>query len=394
MAGATAAGELKAPPGPAAGAAATSEVRARVEPLAVLAPDDDAALRALLRRSVVPGAVRLAFTREPSYALGEGIAGGRDHLVVARRGAAIVGIGRCSVRTLFRNGQPQRVAYLGELRLDEGARRGAALLRDGYRLLADAVAPEGIGACFTSIADDNARARTVLEHGAWLGVPRYAPIARLVTLVAPVARGARGAAAGIGGHRHQAVDAGIDAIAAFLARGAAQHHLALPWSATHVAALAAHGVTPADFVVLERGGAIAAVAAIWDQRPFRQVRIDGYGGALRWTRPLANLTLRLSGRPALPAPGAVLPQAALLGATVAAPDDWRALWPAVAHAAARRGVQWLTVARDARDPELPVLHSLLHARAYHTTLYDVALGGTDATGAWDDRLVRPEVGLL
>lgn len=394
MAGATAVGELKAPAGPAAGGAATSGVRARVEPLAVLAPDDDAALRALLRRSVVPGAVRLAFTREPSYALGEGIAEGRDHLVVARRGAAIVGMGRCSVRTLYRNGGLHPVAYLGELRVEASSRRGAALLRDGYRVLADSVAAEGIGACFTSIADDNERARTVLGHGARLGLPRYAPIARLVTLVAPVTRGATTAAGGRGGHCHQVVEAGIDAIAGFVARGAAQHHLALPWSATHVAALAAHGVAPADFLVLERDGAIAAAAAVWDQRPFRQVRIDGYGGALRWTRPLANLTLRLSGRPALPAPGAVLPQAALLGATVATPDDWRALWPAVARAAARRGVQWLTVARDARDPELPVLRALLHAREYHTTLYDVALGGARAADAWDDRLVRPEVGLL
>ena len=62
MAGRTAAGEL------------TGDRDPRAEGVTPFAPEDDAALRALLRASVVPGAVRVAFTREPRYAAGEGLA--------------------------------------------------------------------------------------------------------------------------------------------------------------------------------------------------------------------------------------------------------------------------------------------------------------------------------
>jgi len=370
----------------------TALAGARVERLRAIAPDDDRALRALLRRSVIPGAVRVAFTREPAYAAGEGVAGAVDHLVVARDAGAIVGMGRCSVRTLYRNGRPERVGYLGELRLAEASRRGTRLLREGYRALAEAMSDDGIQAYFTSITSDNRRARTVLEHAPRLGLPAYTPLAELVTLVAPVARGwqrapARDAAAAAAVPSHD-----LAATVSFLDRAARQQQLALPWSALTVRSLASHGVSPADFVALAPHGTLAGAAALWDQRPFRQVVVDGYGGALRWGRALANVALRLAGSPLLPAPGEVLAQGALLGATVAAPEAWHALWPLVAHAAARRRMAWVAIARDARDPELEVLRPLLRAREYHTTLYDVALA--PAVPPWDGRLVRPEVGLL
>ena len=48
---------------------------------------------------------------------------------------------------------------------------------------------------------------------------------------------------------------------------------------------------------------IVAAAALWNQRPFRQVRITGYAPWLRMVRPLANLGLSLLGYPELPPPG-------------------------------------------------------------------------------------------
>jgi len=373
---------------------ARASAPARVEVVQRLAPGDDAAVRALLRRSVIPGAVRVAFTREPSYALGDGVAGARDHLVVARTGGTIVGLGRGSVRTLYRNGERHAVAYLGELRLAEGVGRGVSLLREGYEALAGAMAGHGIQACFTSIASDNRRARTVLEHGPRLGLPAYTPLATLVTLVAPVPRGGP-RRRGTGGAPAPGVAApSMVALAGFLDRAARERHLTLPWDAARLHALSAHGVSPGDAVVATGDGGQVGAAALWDQRAFRQVIIDGYGGALRRTRPLVNVALWLAGSPRLPAPGTALAQASLLGATVATPDDWRILWPLVARAAARRGVEWVTLARDARDPELAVLRPLLRGREYHTTLYDVALRGTPTGTPWDARLVRPEVGLL
>ena len=374
-----------------AGGAATSTLSAR--PIVTsITRDDDAAIRALLRASVIPGAVRVAFTREPHYFAGDALAGGEDHAVVARHDGRLVGLGRCTVYSLNRNGAPARVGYLGELRVAPGTAHSARLLRDGYAQLAESVGD--VDACFTSITSDNDRARAVLEQGGRLGLPVYTPLASLVTLVAPVAPvratdTARGIASDDGGAGED-----VEEAMAFIAARARNAQLTLAWDGDLLTRLAPHGFGAGDLVLVRRGGAVVAVAGVWDQRPFRQVVVDGYDTALQLTRTPANLWFRLTKRPMLPPPGSVLAQGAVLGATVTAPDDWHALWPALQARAHAKRLAWLAIARDARDPELAVLRALTHAREYHTTLYDVALGGRAPATAWDSRLVRPEVGLL
>ena len=108
-----------------AGASVTTE-------FALATPADEADLRALLRRSAMPGAVRVAFTREPDYAAGQGLAGADDRTVIARCGGRLAGVGRCSLHTLHRNGAAQRIGYLGELRVAPETPRAAHVIRDGY----------------------------------------------------------------------------------------------------------------------------------------------------------------------------------------------------------------------------------------------------------------------
>jgi hypothetical protein len=169
-----------------AGRTATGELSTTAPP--VLANrGDDGELRALLRRSVIPGAVRVAFTREPDYFAGEGLAGAEDITVVTRRDGRLVGMGRCSVRALHRNGRVRRIGYLSELRVAPGTRGSPRMMREGYAFLADAI-PADVDGFFTSISVENHRARRVLEHGTRLGLPDYRPLTGLVTFVAPVRR--------------------------------------------------------------------------------------------------------------------------------------------------------------------------------------------------------------
>ena len=348
---------------------------------------DDAALRQLLRRAVIPGAVRVAFTREPAYAAGSELAGADDATVIAERDGHLTAMGRCSVHTLHRNGLPRRVAYLGELRFDPAAPTSVRGMREGYAVLAEAAARAGAEGCFTSISDDNARARRILENGGRLGLPAYRPFCRLVTLLAPVKAGAA----------EHALDSTIDQaeLSAFLERQARAAQLTLTWDDARWRALAAHGVTPQDFIVVRRSGRIVGAAGVWDQRPFKQTVIDGYVGVLRFTRPLVNVALALSARPPLPAPGAVFAQGALLALRVDDPADWSALWRAAEARATARGLAWLTLALDDRDPACAPLRRLMRARAYRTTLYDVTWSDRPTwPDAWDERPVRPEVGLL
>ncbi len=377
-----------------AGIAALGELSARRAPaaaweLSLASPDDDADLRALLRRAVIPGAVRVAFTREPQYAAGEGVAGARDVTVLARRAGEVVGMGRCTVRTLHRNGALRRIGYLGELRIAPGTSAAARLLRDGYGRLTAAVADTGVEGFITSIATDNVRARRVLEFGPRMGLPEYRPLASLVTLVAPVRRRTPRVA-------DDAAAAGDPADATqFVRDHAREAQLTLPWDDAQWPALHAHDVAPHDMCVARRDGRIVAAAAVWDQRPFRQTVIDGYAGALQLTRPLLNVIQRLRGLPPLPHPGHILAQGALLGVTVPHARDWPSLWRALQQRAAVQGLSWLTLTRDASDPQLSALRTLLRARAYHTVLYEVVWHDRPSwPDRWDGRRFAPEVGLL
>lgn len=352
--------------------------------VAVAEPADEAGLRRLLRSSVIPGAVRIAFTREPDYFAADGLAGAEDVTVVSRQASEVTGSGRCSIYPLLWNGVRCRIGYLGLLRLAPDARESPRLIRDGYELLRQEVASRADG-FFTSIASDNARARRVLERGGRLGLPAYRRLCDLVTLVAPV-RTRAGA---------QADPVPKDRLIEFLAQHARRFQLSLAWDSTVLTDLAQHDVDARNFAVVRRNGTIVACAAVWDQRAFRQTVIDGYEGAVDIFRPAINAMLVMRGHPRLPAPGAVLDQGMILGASVPDPRDWTALWHALQHRAAVRGLSWLAIARDARDPELDVLRRLTRGREYRTTLYEVTWSGAarmpDVT---PDHVFRPEVGLL
>jgi len=362
-----------------AGSAALSVERTGI---ALAERSDDAELRALLRRSVMPGAVRVALTREPNFFAADGLAGADDVTLVSRADGRIVGMGRMSIFRLTRNGQVKHIGYLGALRITSGTKESARMLRDGYRLLRQNI-PGPVDGHFTSIASDNARARRVLENGARFGLPTYRPLCDLVTLLAPVQRWSNSAVAS---------QAGINE---FLGRQSSGTQLALAWDEDCLDSLARHGVDGDNFCVVRKAGEVVGCAAVWDQRAFRQTVIQGYSSALDTFRPVYNFLQSAFRRPPLPPPGSVLSQAALLGAFVAEPDDWQRLWPVVNARAAEQEIEWLTISRDARDPELAVLRRLTRMHEYRTTLYEVEWHDAPrSTEGWDGRYFRPEVGLL
>ena len=345
---------------------------------------DDENLRRLLRASVTPGAVRLAFTREPDFFATDGLSSA-DVTVVARRDGHVVGSGRCSVYPLVRNGVSRRIGYLNALRVQDRTAQSARLLREGYLRLGREVAPLADG-FFTSIATDNVRARRVLEHSGRLGLPSYRPLCNLVTLVGAVQ-------SGIGGEDNARADE--SELGEFLDRASRDSQLAASWEPERWRQLAHRGVAASDFSVVRQGGRIVGAAAVWDQRPFRQTIIDGYDARLSFVRPLFNAAMTVRRLPRLPAPGTVLAQGALFGATVLEPAAWPALWTLVRQRAAAAGLQWVCLSRDARDPELHTLRRLMKGREYRTTLYEVTWpGGARWPDPWDARLFRPEVSLL
>jgi hypothetical protein len=356
----------------------------------VAGTEDEAEIRALLRRSVIDGQIRLAFTREPSYQAGEGIAGSIDTTAVARHDGRVCAMGRCSVQPLMRNGARTLVGYLGELRTDADTPGAPRMLRHGYHLLAEQAIHDGAEGFVTAIARDNVRARQVLEHGGRMGLPRYRPLADLVTLLIPASRAAAREAAPPPANRHAA-----DELAAWFAAQAAHTHLALAWGPDTWSTLAKHHVTVDDACVATDGRRILAAAIVWDARAFRQTRVMGYRRTLAVARPMLNALAGLTGMPTFPQPGGVLAQGTLLAASVTSPTAWHALLPLVRARAAAKGLDMVALTLDERDPAVRLIESLVRTRAYRTTLYEVTFAGHPGFAEpWNAQYFRPEAGLL
>ncbi|MEQ1692617.1 MAG: hypothetical protein ABMA00_15110 [Gemmatimonas sp.] len=358
---------------------------------ALATPDDDAELRALLHRVVIPGAVRVAFTREPDYFAGEGLAGATDRTLLHRADGRVNGIARLSTHSLHRNGTPRRIGYLGELRVASDARQSARLLRHGYAILRESVRSDDTTGCFTSIATDNTRARRVLEGGGRFGLPAYTSIADLVTQLVPVGtvtpRGNDGATDSTAIDRDELTD--------FLVHHARASQLSPDWSNALWDALASHGLHASDFRIVREHGRIVAAAAVWDQRSFRQSVVCGYEGVLRMSRPFVNLIARAGFAPHLPPPGSVLALGSVFGAAVDSDAHWIPLWNALRAEGLRRSLDWLAIARETRDPQLAALRRHIGGREYHTKLYDVRWPDVASwLDPWDARPFRPEVALL
>lgn len=358
-------------------------------------PSDEAGLRALLRANPMRGAVNVCFTHEPDYFAGTGLGGAHDRTLIARERGRIVALGRCIIQPRWLNGAVRPCAYLGELRLDASVQGRADILRRGYAFLAAEYARQPADFCFTSIVSDNHRARRVLEHGL-PGLPRYEPLGAFHTLLLrPRARA------------HPACPAGLRLVSGdqlppaqlveFLNQGARARQLGLHWTTAGLSSLAAHGLRAQDFLVLQRDDAVLGCAAVWDQRAFRQIVVEGYAPWLALNRPLLNLAHRLLGLPRLPVPGSTLSQAFLSPLVVSADaaDYLPLLITAALAAAARRKIECLTLGFSALDPLWPVVARAFPGRLYSSQLYAVQWAGSpSAVSKLDARPCLPELALL
>jgi hypothetical protein len=373
--------------GPLTAFASTRSVR-----FARATPDDDAAIRRLLRDNPMSGSVSLSLEREPTYFGGSNIGGATDDTILAYENDRLLCMGRCSTRESFVAGEPKRVAYLGELRLDTAAAARIDILRGGYRFFRELHAAEPPDFTFTSIASDNHRALRLLERGL-PGLPAYTFLTEYVTLVIPVPhRTARSAIT-----TTPATLAHHNDLVTLLISHAQNHTFAPRWTSDLLLSLAHHDLPPRHFQLAFAGPRLIAAAAIWDQRRFRQTVIRGYESTLAATGPLLNLSALLFGTPRLPAIGSTLAHAYL--SPLALVDDHAAMLPdmiaAMLNVARTRGLEFLTLGLVATDPRMPLLKKRFQPRLYHSRLYRVAWPeDSRASILIDPTRLWPEVALL
>jgi len=358
---------------------------------------DEPALRRLLRAAPFSGDIRVTLEREPCIDFANAIEGEHTQILVARaaREPGVVAMGARTLRTSFVNGAPTRVGYLSLLRVLPQYQGRAALLRRGYAALR-ALQDDGAAALnVTTIVADNCRARRVLE-AALPGLPTYRHLGDVLTLLLRTRRLRRRATSGVTVTSAAAGD--VEEIARCLARYGERFQFAPHWTAPDLlSAVRARGLSPGDFLLARRGSRVVGCAACWDQRAFKQVVVRGYCARLRLARPLWNLFAPVSGAPRLPPVGAAVAFAYL--SHLAVDDDdprvFEALVDTALGAAARRGLEHLTLGLAERNPLAATARAQFTSRLYRSRAYLVHWSeGEAAARAVDARPLHLEAAIL
>lgn len=360
---------------------------------------DDRALRDFLKTSTLPGDIALCLERSPSF-FGVAPVMGDFHQVVAvrdRESRSIIAMAERSERRLMVNGRPRTVGYMSGARI-RPEWRGSTVLQRGFRFMGRLDHERPMPYYLTTIAADNQDAKSVLSrHRA--GLPFYHPIGTLHTLAIPVRR-RTGAAPDIVTGSASSTD--VDEVVDFLERVGSRRQFFPVVRAQDLteegSAGLFRGLTLADLKIARRGpsGRILGHIARWDQRAYKQSVIVGYGGAMRWLKPVHNLFAPLCGLPRMPEVGSSVPSVNASLVAVEADD------PGVIHAMivhmlteeAGRGTAFLTFALHEDDPLRPVVESFGPFRM-QSDLYLVVFG-EDRSGLaeLDGRIPHVELATL
>jgi hypothetical protein len=303
-------------------------------------------------------------------------------------------MGTRAVWNAFINGEPRRLGYLSQLRVDRAFRGRRRLLAAGYEALRGLRGPDEAPFDITSIIADNETARRILSANI-PGLPRYRELSGFVTLVLPTVRRSRKRAT-------VRIEPGLPSwmpeIADCLERNRRRYQAAPFFSAAELLSPErSRGLGPQDFRLAVRDGRVVGCLALWDQSGFKQVVVRGYAPQLGRWRPWINRLAWVLRAPRLPDPGEPLPHAYISHVAVDGddPEIFQALLESAHAEARRRRYVYMVIGFAAGHPWLPWLENRFRPRRYESVLYTVDWGeGAAAVEALDGRLPHVEAALL
>ena len=337
-------------------------------------PADEPALRALTEVEM-PGTIRMAFRQVPDFFAAERVRGETRLGVLTDDSDAVLGCGARVARRAWFAGAWRRTGYYCTLRATADGRNARAVVT-AYRWAREVERADPLAVVTSTVMSGNVRARRLLTSRRF-ALPAYLDAGEIMSfaVTAKALRRLKTECAGI--EVVSATAVGEAALRAFYAEGTDHQPLfpALPDPLPP-------GLSLADFIVLRREGKIVAAAALWNQRPFRQVRITGYAPWLRMVRPLANLGLSLLGYPELPLSGDDLRFRYLAFRKIRGEGDLLRLLMSVAGSRLESG-ECLAFALHERDRLLAALKGLrairtasrLYTLSYDANPYPVDFGG-------------------
>lgn len=352
--------------------------------------EDDEDLRRLLRDLPLEGRVSLSLEREPSVFAAATVGGDQHQILIGRdtKTGQVAGFGGRFEMDAYINGDVARLGYFGELRVLPRRRKSLGHVMVGAFGAMRKLHEQGSTPFyFTTIISDNRPARRLLEAGV-RGMPTYQPFDRLLTFVIPTRKNRKK-----GSGKHSVLSGNkfsMRAIADHLQAHGQNHQLHPFWSKENLESNErCRGLALRDFLVVEQGGNIEGLLALWDQRDFKQSVVRGYAPGLSRMRPLFNVMAPIFGQPVLPPPGTRLENAFL--SHVAVPHDREALLAdLVADAcvrAAARNIDYVSIALSARNPLAKSLEQTFSCYRYVAEVYLVYWPDGEATAQSISRTV-------
>lgn len=338
---------------------------------------DDALIRSILRDNGMPTWVEMAIQREPSFFAAADLFG-RDWAVIAEEAGDVIGMYTAAMVPVHLDGRPERLGYLGGLRVRPAYRRKIRYLREGYASIRALAGETGTQPWwFTVVAEGNENARRLLEAGV-RGLPPYQPQGDYVTFALPAARGRRR------GLWRPAAAHDIAAIIAFYNAKAARFQYSPVLDDDLVNRI---GVT--HFLIFDNDDGLQGVAALWDQRAFKQIVARRYRRPLGALMGMYNAYARLLRRIPLPPEGGALDQTfiaflALSGSALA--DAGALLEDILSHCHTPAA----SIGLHAAHPLIPAVKRFKPI-SYPARVYAVSFDGTAPPNG---RPTQPEAALL
>ncbi len=311
-------------------------------------PEDSPALCRLARMAAMPGSVSITMEREPDYFLAAGVQGERAAVFVARSAdtGALAGVGAMSHRSVYVNGAVRKIPYLSDLRIAPEYRKGR-LLSQAYGYVREHLL-HGNAFAQTIVVEDNAEALALLTSGR-AGLPRYFPFgdyASPAILMGSVPKKS-------GPYEIVRADGSqARSVQEFYDSQAPRRQFQPRYVFPDMGGAYGRDLGWKDYFLAYRNGTLVGMAGIWNQRNFKQTRIQAYGGALKWLRPAVNVFSPWLKTIPLPPPGSVLPYLNLHAVAIEGddPEILAALIQGILRECRGQGHAYLLCGMDARDP--------------------------------------------